>query len=88
LIPIFIGLGIPNLNSMILILAGVTGILLFGGSLLTIYGDMSDKVAETEEGSFNALNSKGVSELPSGDNFETAESIVENTTRELETSKI
>ncbi len=92
LIPVAIGLSyliilpIP-LMPLILILSGIAGITLFGGISLAIYGDMSQKTFENDELP-KSLSRKNINELSSADNFELANSLVEQTTRTLETNKI
>jgi predicted nucleic acid-binding Zn ribbon protein len=89
LIPIFIGLGYGNLNSPIMILAGIAGILLFGGISLTVYAEIEPKDSPfREEFSSNTLPPDEKNKLPSADFFEPAHSVVEEETRGLETSRI
>ncbi len=89
LIPIAIGLGYEYLNPLIMILAGITGIMLFGGISLTVYADIEPKDSTfTEEFSPNALPQGNKNKLPSAEFFEPAYSIVEEDTRGLETNKI
>ncbi|MEZ5426972.1 MAG: hypothetical protein R2747_11935 [Pyrinomonadaceae bacterium] len=88
-IPILIGLGVPDLMSYVMILAGLAGVVMFSGVTLTIYGDMKPKPVEPEEEKETpALYEKGVGELPAGDDFEPAPTVIEGTTRRLDTNKI
>lgn len=93
LIPLVIGLSYliafsaVLLESLILILSGVAGIMLFGGISLAIYGDMSKKAVKDEDLP-KALNHKNIGELASADNFEPVNSPFVNATRKFETNKI
>ena len=90
LIPIVIGLGYENLNSLVMILAGIAGVILFGGISLAVYADIEPKNSSlTEEVYPKALSpEKRNNQLPSADYFEPVPSIIEEETRGLETNKI
>ena len=87
-IPIVIGLGLSDSNSIIMILAGIAGFLLFSGVIMTIYSEMPPKVSESEKTPPDLPSGRALKELFSADDFIPARSVAENTTRELETDKI
>lgn len=87
-IPLIIGLGYENLNSLIMILAGVAGVLLFSGISLAVYADIEPKETEIEELDAKvSLPSAAEKQLLEG-NFQAARSVTENTTNLLETEKL
>ena len=88
-IPIVMGLGYANLDSLIMILAGIAGIMLFGGISLTVFAEMEPKdVVLSQKASSNVLREAHKASLGSAEFFEPVPSIIEGETRGLETNKI
>jgi hypothetical protein len=88
LIPVALGLQryAPIFQALILVLAGVAGLLLFGGSGLIVYGDMLPKNRENKYSDQQlTLNQSPVTtELPPAQAFEMVSSVTEQTTHHLE----
>ena len=82
-IPIVIGLGYENSNSLIMILAGIAGILLFGGISIAILGDVEPKEKEIEEKSSTYLPPTSEKQLAES-RFQPAQTVTEATTNLLD----
>jgi hypothetical protein len=82
-IPIVIGLGYENSNSLIMILAGIAGILLFSGISIAIMGDVELKEKEIEENSLTYLPPTSEKRL-SESQFQPAQAVTEATTNLLD----
>lgn len=82
-IPIIIGLGYENSNSLIMILAGIAGIILFSGISIAVAGDIEPKEKEIEENSPTYLPPAAEKQL-SESNFQPAQAVTEATTNLLD----
>lgn len=89
-IPLVIGLGYENSNSLIMILAGIAGILLFGGIAIAIFGDIEPKETEIPKSAENSpsyLPPAAEKQLPES-RLQPAQTVTEATTNLLDKDKV
>lgn len=87
LIPILMGL-VANWTPIFFIVGGIAGLIFFSGIIFMMFGDLPPKISDSKERTKNISGTENLKELSPADNFEPANSVVENTTRKLEKSKI
>ncbi len=91
LIPIIVGINMyyPGLTPLILMLAGLAGILLFSGAILLIYADGLSKEPPSPDSSRSAKlpHAKQTNKLPPEDQSAYIPSVTEDTTDLLEVAK-